>query len=228
MTDPAPNDPANDPTPEPTNEPEPGNEPEPTNEPSGDEDARIKRANREAAKYRTERNEAQQQLEQVQQAQQEQATTLDALRKALGLDTGDGGDDPAQQVTELTGRVDTLTNDNRNLRAELAVYDIAADNGANASALLDSRKFADKLHGLDPDSETFRDDVTDAIKTAVNDNAAFRAAGQGSARGGASGAGAGSSQPEGAVTQEQFNAMSYADRVELHQSNPDLYRRLAG
>jgi hypothetical protein len=187
-------------------------------------DPRVTRANREAAKYRTERNTLQQQL---QDAQSQQQTVLDNIAKALGL-KADEGADPAQQVTALTGQVEQLTTRTRELEAELAVHTLAGEAGANPNKLLDSRSFANTLHALDAAAEDYTDQVSAAIKAAVEKDATLSAAGQGPSRGGAEGAGQGSAQPAGAVTQEQFDAMSYADKTQLFQTNPDLYRRLAG
>lgn len=183
------------------------------------EDARVKRANADAARYRTE-------LRALQAKAEQDSGVLDALRKALDPNAKDG-DDPTVQVTELTGRVEKLTSDNTSLRAELLVHTLASDNGGNPVSLLDSRGFLTTLQGLDPEGENYRTEVADAIKAAVKANASLAAAGQAPSRGGAAGAGAGSSQPDGAVTQEQFDAMGIAERSALHRTNPDLYRRLA-
>lgn len=216
-------DPSPDPQAEPA-EPDTDNQ-DPTDqpaEPAGD--GGDDRAHRQAARYRTERNELQQQLDQAQAAQQE---TLAAIAKALGL-APEKDADPAAQVTDLTGQVGTLTTELAQARAELRVYELAGEHNANPVALLDSRAFTTALHKLDPSTEDYAAKVADAIKDAVSKNANLRSKGQAPARGGAAGAGQGSAQPEGAVTQEQFDAMSYRERSELFRTNPDLYRRLAG
>lgn len=219
MTDPAPSidptpaDPAN-PDPAPT---DPTPDPAPA-DPSGADDKRVQRANAEAARYRTERNTLQDQITQ-------QGATLDALRKALDPN-GDTSADPAAQLPELTGRVETLTSENASLKAELLVHTLAGDGGGNPVALLDSRSFLKTLQGLDPEAEDYRDQVAAAIKAAVKDNASLAAVGQVPSRGGAPDAGQGSAAP-GSVTQEQFDGMSIGQRQELYRTNPDLYRRLA-
>lgn len=147
------------------------------------EDARLQRANRQASRYRTELRESQTQLSEL-QAQHEQTTAvLNALRQALVPDAGDGDGDPAVQVTELTGRIESLTTENASLRAELLVHSIAGEHGGNPVALLDSREFVAALQGLDPEGEDYRTEVAEAIKAAVSKNAAYRA-GQGSSSGG--------------------------------------------
>lgn len=193
------------------------------------DDPRVKRANRQAAQYRTQLRETQQQLQQLTEAQTANAGVLDALRKALTGDTGDGdGDgetDPAVALQALTGEAETLRTEVSTLRAHLLVHDLAGEHNANASALLDSRRFTDTLTGLDPAAEDYRDKVADAIKDAVAKNTNLRA-GQGSRRGGSEGAGGAGG--DGTVTQEQFDAMDYKAKAQLFQTNPTLYRKLAG
>lgn len=191
----------------------------------GAEDPRVKRANSEAAKYRTERNALQQQVEQANAAQQ---TMLDNIAKALGLKAEDAGEDPVAQVGTLTTQVQTLTGENASLKAALLVHDLAPEAGANATALLDSKTFENTLHGLDPAAEDYRTKVAEAIKAAVEQNATLKAGGQVQpTRGGAPEAGQGAGDEAGAVTVEQFKAMSYAERTALFHTNPALYRRLS-
>lgn len=182
------------------------------------EDARITRANRQAAQYRTE-------LRTAQEALAEQGKTLAALAAVFnpGATPGDQPDPAA-----LTGQVEQLTTRAAQLEAELLVHNLAGTNGANPTALLDSRTFTTALHGLDATAADYHDQVAAAIKDAVSKNATLATAGQGPSRGGAPGAGAGAEQPAGSVTQEQFDAMDFAARTALFTTNPDLYRRLAG
>lgn len=181
------------------------------------EDARVKRANAQAAQYRT----------QLRAQEAEVAGLKDTLAKLAAVfnpEAGTGTPDPAA----LTGQVENLTTEAAQLKAELLVHTLAGDNGANPVALLDSRTFTTALHGLDAGAADYRDQVAAAIKDAVSKNATLATAGQGPSRGGAPGAGTGAEQPAGSVTQEQFNAMGYAQRAELFNNNPELYRRLAG
>ena len=216
-------DPAADPTPDPVVDP-PADPADPPADPANPDDA--SRPERQAAKYRTERNELQAQLDAATKAQADQ---LAAIAKALGL-APDETADPAAQVGELSGQVQTLTSTTQQLQAELLVHTLASDPtiNANAVALLDSRNFTNALHELDPNAADYREQVANAIKEAVTANANLRSKGQGPARGGAPGAGQGPTNPDGAVTQEQFDAMPYADKAALFRTNPDLYRRLAG
>lgn len=190
-----------------------------TTETETDDDGRVQRANRQAAQYRTELRATQEQLA-------EQSKTLQALAAVFNPDaSATDTPDPAA----LTGQVEQLTTRTAQLEAELQVHTLASEHGANPVALLDSRAFTTTLHGLDPAADDYTDQVAKAIKDAVSRNASLAAAaGQVPSRGGATGAGQGPANPDGAVTQEQFDAMGYAERSELFQTNPDLYRRLAG
>jgi hypothetical protein len=181
-------------------------------------DPRVKRANAQAAAERVKRREVEQQLA-------AQGETLAKLAAVFNPESTT--EDPAQQLANITTEAESLRTETAQLRAELLVHTIAGDNGGNPVALLDSRTFTNKLHGLDPSADEYPAQVAEAIKDAVSKNASLsQTAGQGPSRGGAPGAGQGAAQPDGAVTQEQFNGMSYADRAQLFQTNPDLYRRL--
>jgi len=208
-TDPAPTDPA------PTDPP--------ADPADGGDDPRVKRANSEAAKYRTERNALQQQLDAATQAQQDM---LAQVAKALGVAPETGETDPAAQVATLTTQVGTLTDENASLRRELLVHTLAPDNGANPVALLDSRAFTDALAKIDPSADNYRDAVAEAIGKAVETTPSFRAAGQVPSAGGAETAGQGAGSGA-VVTAEQFEAMGLAARNDLFKTNPTLYRELA-
>lgn len=170
---------ANDPDPEnddPDNDPDNDPDADPDNDPDNDdpdEDARVKRANKQAAKYRTDLRKTQDQLTAA-------TTLLDRLKKAVG---GEDDDDPTAKVTAATEKVATLEAETAALQAELLVTKLAPKHKANAEALLDSQKFTKALAGLDPADDDYDDQVAEAIKDAVKKNAAYRA-GQGSAKGG--------------------------------------------
>lgn len=147
--------------------------------PEAGDDNKVQRANREAARYRTEKNALQQQLQEAQTAQQEM---LANIAKALGIAPEDSGGDPAKQVSELTGQVQSLTSDKAALEAQLIVHDLASGLNAKASALLDSKAFTNALAELDPAEQDYRTKVADAIKEAVSKNPAYRS---GAGKGGA-------------------------------------------
>ncbi|WND36928.1 hypothetical protein RI578_22740 [Streptomyces sp. BB1-1-1] len=137
-----------------------------------------------------------------------------------------------QQATpeELTQQLTTAQDQARQTAVELAVYRTASTAGADPDALLDSRTFAESVAKLDPTDTTA---ITAAITAAVQANPRLAAqqqatqqqAAAGPARTGAEFAGGGGAAE---VTPAQFAAMTYAQRVELMQSDPDTYRRLAG
>jgi hypothetical protein len=137
------------------------------------EDSRVKRANKDAAKYRT-------QLRTTQAELNEAKAKLDKLVKALG---GDDENDDAEAAEKAAGKVADLEAEKAALQAELLVTRLAPKHKGNADALLDSQKFTKALAGLDPADDDYEDQVAEAIKDAVAKNAAYRI-GQGSSRGG--------------------------------------------
>ncbi|MCY0959607.1 hypothetical protein [Streptomyces sp. H27-H5] len=116
------------------------------------------------------------------------------IGKALGIVQDDGPPDPAkltEQVADLSGQL-------RAARSELAAYRSAGTEGANASRLLNSRSFVDKLAALDPTAEGFAEQLKKAITDEVaTDPDLYRAAPAGPSRGGAEfqGAPAGDRKP---------------------------------
>lgn len=96
--------------------------------------------------------------------------TLDAIQKALNPDAKDGEKpDPEALTKALTERdAETLQ-----AKRELAVFKIAAKQGADADALLDSRSFLAKIAELDPSKTA---DIETAIKEAVTANPKLKTA----------------------------------------------------
>jgi hypothetical protein len=74
--------------------------------------------------------------------------------------------DPEQLSRSLVER----TEQNRDLLVERAIYLGAANEGANAAALLDSREFLAKAAQVDPDSAAFADLVRDLVREAAKDD----------------------------------------------------------
>lgn len=224
----APADPA-DPADPPADPADPTDPPaDPEDDPNDDsEDARVKRANRQAANYRNQLRETQTELQAIKDAQAASDQVLQALRKALtGESSEDENADPAQLLQAATGEVENLRGQVSQLQGHLLVHELAGEAGGNPNALLDSRSFTDKLARLDPSADDYRTKVAEAIKTAVDSNTSLRAV-QGTGRGGAADAGQGAGG-DGTITKAQFDAMDYQARAELYQSNPSLYRKLAG
>lgn len=117
----------------------------------------------------------------------------DAILKAAGL-TPDGKTDPEVALKETAAKAEAATAKARSTAVELAVYKSAGKVGADADAILDSRKFLAEVANLDPDTADFGDKVSAAIKAAVKANpklANAPAAGQGPTKQGADHTGSG-------------------------------------
>lgn len=141
-----------------------------------------------------------------------------AALEALGIkpDT-----DPAEAAKAAAAERDAATNDAREASLHLAVYKAATKAGADADTLLDSNSFRSTLKEVDPHDAAA---VQTAIENAVKDNPRFKLA-QAAGAGGATFSGG---SGEGAITQEQFNAMTNGEKNSLNNTNPSLYRQLAG
>lgn len=82
------------------------------------------------------------------------------------------------------------------------------------------------LQALDPNAADYQTSVDARIKAIVDADPIFKATPGGTARSGSETfAGAGGAE---VVTQEQFDKMNVQDQTKLYQTNPDLFRRLAG
>ncbi|MER7691562.1 hypothetical protein [Streptomyces sp. NPDC097610] len=107
------------------------------------------------------------------------------------------------------------------LALQTAVIAAAPAAGADVSRLLDSQAAMRALSAVNP-ADTVA--MTTAITSVLTTHQHLAAAPQTAPKGGAD---FGTPGP-GAVTAEQFAAMSYAERVDLHTTDPETYRRLAG
>jgi hypothetical protein len=107
------------------------------------------------------------------------------------------------------------------LALQTAVIAAAPAAGADVSRLLDSQAAMRALAAINPADPAA---VKQAIEGVLATHQHLAAVPQTAPKGGAD---FGTPGP-GAVTAEQFAAMSYAERVDLHQSDPETYRRLAG
>lgn len=145
------------------------------------------------------------------------------LGKALGL-VKDG--DSAPTPEQLTEQATAARDEARVARVELAVYQRAAAHQGDPAALLDSRAFLAKVADLDPTADDFGATVDAAITAAIDTNPKLKAAPV-QASGPSSVDHAGGTG-EGAVTKEQFAAMSPAEKNALYVKNPTLYRQLTG
>lgn len=162
----------------------------------------------------------------AQQAKTERDDLLGALRKVLDPSGAASEQDPAKLAEQATSERDQALSEARRLRVELAAHQAAHKGGADPARLLDSRSVATQLEALDPTDAKFGEQLDAVIAAAVEANPLLRADGTlptGPPKGGADFT-PGAPQT---VTPEQFARLSYADRVELHQSDPDLYRQLS-
>ena len=182
------------------------------------EDARVKRANSQAAASRV-----------ALRAQEAKVTELEGtLAKLAAVFNPEATPtaDPAEQLATITTESETLRSTNVQLTAALLVHELAPEGGGDPNALLDSRRFTDTLAGLDPSTDDYRTKVADAIKAAATASPTLRA-GQVPSRGGSPDAGQGAGSGT-AVSADKFASMSYADKTDLFATNPTLYRQLAG
>ncbi|WP_053649779.1 MULTISPECIES: hypothetical protein [unclassified Streptomyces] len=126
------------------------------------------------------------------QAEAERAelrAALDAVNKALNPDAVDGEQDPTKLAAAVADRDKQLVDAASELRAarvELAAYKAAGAEGARADRLLNSRSFLAALGDLDPTDAKFGEQLTAAIKAAVDgDPDLYRTAPAAPGRGGA-------------------------------------------
>lgn len=122
-------------------------------------------------------------------AEAERATQLEAVNKALNPDGQGGGQATAALAAAVSERDQQLADaasELRTARVELAAYKAAAEQGARADRLLNSRSFLDGLAALDPADGKFGEQLAAAITSAVDaDPDLYRAAPAGPVRGGA-------------------------------------------
>ncbi|MEU2393978.1 hypothetical protein [Streptomyces sp. NPDC007369] len=161
----------------------------------------------------------------AQQAQTERDDLLAGLRRVLDPNGAAGEQDPAKLAEQAATERDAALAEAKQLRVELAAHQAAHQAGADPARLLDSRAVEKQLAGLDPTDPKFAEQLAAVIASAVEANPLLRANGApaGPSKGGADFT-PGAPQT---VTPEQFAAMSYGQRVELHQTDPDLYRQLS-
>ncbi|MEV7501727.1 hypothetical protein [Streptomyces sp. NPDC093018] len=160
----------------------------------------------------------------------EQATTerdelLAGLRRVLDPSGAAGEQDPAKLAEHAATERDAALAEARRLRVELAAHQAAHKGGADPARLLDSRSVASQLESLDPSDAKFAERLDSVIATAVEANPLLRA--EGSTPGPAKGGADFTPGAPATVTPEQFARLTYAERVDLHQSDPDLYRQLS-
>lgn len=146
------------------------------------------------------------------------AEILAKVQAALGGKTGD----TAPTADELTAQLAASTSAATDAQRELAVYRAAATvTGADAPTLLDSRTFLTAIKDIDPtDSAALKA----AVVKALTDNPRLKATQAAGKSGGDFTGGTG----EGTITAERFAKMTAAEKNDLFNSDPTLYRQLTG
>ncbi|MFJ9869064.1 hypothetical protein [Streptomyces sp. NPDC101165] len=161
----------------------------------------------------------------AEQARTERDELLAGLRRVLDPSGAAAETDPAQLAAQATTERDAALAEARTLRVELAAHQAAHGAGADPARLLDSRTVEKQLADLDPTDAKFGEKLTAVITGAVEANPHLRA--EGAPAGPPAGGADFTPGTTEAPTAAQFAAMSYGDRVALHQSDPDLYARLS-
>jgi hypothetical protein len=135
-----------------------------------------------------------------------EAERAKALAKFLGIEV-DETPDPEKLAADLKAaqaQVQDATTKaqarERELTIELQLMRQAAKHGANPELLADSKAFAAKVAKLDPTSDSFAEDLGDAIKAAVADNPAYKLTPPAAPAGGTSGSGGDGKTANGAKT----------------------------
>ncbi|RLU85879.1 hypothetical protein CTZ27_26290 [Streptomyces griseocarneus] len=135
---------------------------------------------------------------------------LDAVNKALNPGADGDEQDPAAlaaAVTERDKQVEQLAVELRTARVELAAHKVAAEQGARADRLLNSRSFLDTVAKLDPADGKFDEQLVAAIRAAVEaDPGLYRAVPPAPPRGGAEFTGAPSGERRPATLRDAIAA----------------------
>lgn len=154
-------------------------------------------------------------------AQEARDEVVRDIGKSLGLIKDDEDADPA----ELRKQIEEHQTAVRERDQELAVYRSAAEHDADPNKLLDSRRFLASIKDIDPDDS---EKIGAAIKAAIDSDESYKTTQPKAQAAKASGTATTGGSGEGAVTPDQFKAMSGAERNELFRTNPTEYARLAG
>jgi hypothetical protein len=149
-------------------------------------------------------------------AEATKAETMDAIAKALGLK---GDDDPAAAAKTAAEERDAARKQAQDATTTLAVYRMAAKQGANPESLTDSRSFMRQLEAIDPADAEFAAKVETAIKTAVEANPSLKAPGAPVVAPARSGGPVGGGAPiPGQVTEDELKTMNPA---QIEQAQKD-------
>ena len=122
-------------------------------------------ANPEAEKWKALSRKNEDNLRETRQQLERQQAVLRTLAEKVGVEFDDKPD-----PEKLAAQVVQAQADARQRAVELAVYRAAANAGANADLLLDSRAFMAKAGDLDPSAPDFADRVKEYATQAVQSN----------------------------------------------------------
>lgn len=149
--------------PTPAQEPQADTATEPADSAEPEVDPQIKKLRREAAKYRTERNDLETKMN----------TIIDGLK---GL-TGDGAPEqtPEQVIEALTAERDTAAQQLNQMRTDSALTAAATNAGADAELLTLVLRGKGALTNLDPNADDFTAQVAALVDTEVAANPKLKA-----------------------------------------------------
>ena len=165
---------------------------------------------KEAAQWRTK-------LRESEQAQDAKYTGLLDQLKAAGIKLGDKPD-----AEQLQASLTAAQSERRDALLRAALYETAAEHGANPGALRDSVSFLDSIKDIDPTDSAA---LVAAAKAATAANPSLSAAPAGPARGGADLSGGGGNEPR-QLTEDDLSRMSPEQIVEAQDKG--LLRNLLG
>ena len=149
---------------------------------------------------------------------------LATVAKALGFST-DGKKEVS--LDEMTKQVSDLTSENQKLRTENRILRRAGAADADPDKLLNWAPFTRDVAALDQSDESkFQENVDSLIKEYVSKNPFLSVAQAAAARSGVEMSGG--SGETSVTTPEQFAKLSNAEKNKLYQTNPDLFRQMAG
>ncbi len=149
---------------------------------------------------------------------------VNKVLEALGIKAGDNEDPVAaaeSKATENATRAESAETERDQAKRELAIYRQAGKAGADTDLLLDSTSFLNATRDIAPDDV---EGIEKAIKKALDDNPRFKAA-QGAGQSAADFTGGTGERP---IDQARFDAMNPAEKNDLFNTNPTLYRQLSG
>ena len=190
------------PNPTPDQEQDQGQEQEEQAREDAKEQSELRRARREAAKYRTERNQITEQYEKL----------TDTIGRAFGFIKDE------TTLEELQARVEQATQREKDATVRLAVFQAAHHAGADPERLLDSNSFLKSLTNIDPDDS---EALATHIKTYVADHQYLRTAPQGGTSAVEHATGSGSTTPN----TKNPATMTMADLNRLYHQDREAYRK---